>query len=479
MKTTHLRASAPLALITLALLVSACRPAAAPSAAPAQPATTQSSEQTTAATAAPTSSAATSADVTAAPVLGATSAACNIAPPAQPVEITFLGWPGWGADTYVKWLEECNAVNNVKVNVRLMDNSSAVEQMSLAFASGGASPYAIVHQANSSIQANGWKGWLLPLNDLIEKYREKYNLDDIAPAHWNAATFDGKILGVPMQSNTIMLMYRSDLFAKLSLKVPTTYDEIITACKALKGEPGINVPFALDLSAGWAWSIAFLEALRSKGGDYFVAGSNEPAFNSPEGVAALKKIKEVVDACMGQEGLTMGYEQFQAGLRNGSVAFIHTWADSGSNMLDPTKSDFADVIKFAPAASVEPGGKLAGTAWNDYWAIPASYQGDPDLVFQMIMEAGRADRQAEAAKLGLVTRSSAMSSSSSPIAIPALETITQGVGPVPKNLPYGLLDAALGNYLPLVGTGELTPEEALQKAEDEYTAEAKVQGFLK
>jgi hypothetical protein len=31
----------------------------------------------------------------------------------------------------------------------------------------------------------------------------------------------------------------------------------------------------------------------------------------------------------------------------------------------------------------------------------------------------------------------------------------------------------------LVGTGELTPEEALQKAEEEYLAQAKEKGFLK
>ena len=207
--------------------------------------------------------------------------------------------------------------------------------------------------------------------------------------------------------------------------------------------------------------------------------TNEPAFNSPECVAALKKIKEVVDACMGPEGLTYGYEQSAAGLQNGSIAFIHTWASSGDLMTDPNTTDFADVIKFAPAASVEPGGKLAGSAWNDFWAIPASYQGDPELLFQMIMEATRVDHQVEAAKVGLVTRTSVLEGGEAlPFAAAASETLMKGIGSVPKSPAWGLLDTALGNWLPLVGTGELSPEEALQKAEEEYLAEAKAQGYL-
>ncbi|MBC7121408.1 MAG: extracellular solute-binding protein [Candidatus Methanosuratus sp.] len=404
---------------------------------------------------------------------------CAIEPPAKPVEFTYLGWPMPVMAPYTTALDKCNAVKNIKVYVREMDNASAIEQMSLAFGSGGASPFAIVMQSNSSIQQNVWKGWLMPLDDLVEKYWEKYQLDDIAPVHWEAATFDGTIYGIPMTANVIMLMYRSDLFKKYNLKVPTTYDEIISACGVLKQEPGLTVPFAMDLSAGWAWSIAFYEALASLGGNVFVEGTFEPAFNSPEGVAALTKIKEVADACMGVEGMALGSNGMGAGMGNGTIGFIHTWASEGAALIDPEKSDMWDKIAFAPAASVEAGGKLAGSSWNDFWAIPASFEGDADLVFQLIMEAARADHQAEAAKAGLVPRTSALLSSENPLATAALETLEKGVGPVPKSIAYPILDAALGNYLPFVGSGELTPKEALQKAEEQYISEATDKGYLK
>jgi multiple sugar transport system substrate-binding protein len=413
------------------------------------------------------------------PVTGVVVAECPIDPPAAPVAVTYLGWSFPLFDQYLSYLDACRGVSNVTVNVLQMDNQSAIEQMSLAFASGGASPYAIVHQSNSSIQSNVWKGWLTPLSDLVEKYREEYNLDDIDQGMWDGATFDGEIYGVPMGANAIMLMYREDLFDKNNLEVPTTYDEIIAACHVLKDEPGIDIPFAMDLSAGWAWGIAFREALVSLGGDLFVEGTNEPAFNSPEGVAALEKIMEVVDGCMGAEGLTYGSGAMSAGLGNGSVAFIHTWASSGVSLTDPERSDMWDQIAFAPAASVEPGGKLAGSAWGDFWAIPASYQGDVDLVFRLILEAGRADHQAEAVDLGMVTRTSALQSEGALAFAPAaLETIANGVGATPRRIATPTMNASLDNWLPFLGTGEMSPEEVLQAAEEEYIREATAAGYL-
>ena len=404
---------------------------------------------------------------------------CPLDPPAEPVQVTYLGWPAPLFDVYTSVLDECNEVENVSVDIRTMDNASAIEQMSLSFASGGDSPYAIVQQSNSSIQQNVWQGWLTPLDDLVEKYREEYNLDDIDPSMWEGATFDGTIYGVPMGANAIMLMYRQDLFEEYGLEVPTTYDEIIAACEVLKEDPDLELPFAMDLSAGWAWGIAFREALVSEGGDLFVEGSNEPAFNSPEGVAALNKMKEVIDGCMGQAGLSYDSGAMSSGLGNGSIAFIHTWASSGASLKDPERSDMWEQIAFAPAAATEPGGKLAGSAWGDFWAIPANYDGDVDLVFRMMMEAALPEYQAAAADVGMVTRTSVLQSGEAlPVAEAALTTIAEGAGATPRKEAQPTLSAVLDNWLPFLGTGEMTAEEILQAAEEEYIQEAQAKGYL-
>lgn len=469
-------------LVILSTILSACAaPTAAPTQAPAaQPTQAPAVQPTQAPAAQPTQApAAPTAAPTAVPA-APTVADCAITGPEKPVEITYIGWSMPIVDTYTGYMQKCNDVKNVKVNLRLMDNASAIEQMNLAFASGGDSPFAVIQQSNSSIQRNVWKGWLSPIDDLVAKYSEQYQLDDIAAGQWQGVTFNGKIYGIPMGSNAIMLMYRKDLFEKYSLKPPTTYDELISTCTTLKQEAGLVAPFALDLSAGWAWSIAFYEAMSSLGGQYFEEGTANPTFNSEIGVKALTKLKEVLDACMGTDNLSLNSTTMAAGLGNGTIGMIHTWASSGKALTDQDKSDYWDQIAFAPPPAVEAGGKLAGSAWGDYFAIPTSYKGDRDLVFQIIMEALRPDHHAEAGKLGMVTRTSVLTSGEALVfASTALETIERGVGPVPRNIAYPTLDAALGNWLPLVGTGELTPAEALQKAEEEYIAKAKQMGYLK
>ncbi|MBL8055634.1 MAG: extracellular solute-binding protein [Anaerolineales bacterium] len=403
-------------------------------------------------------------------------AACHLTPPAEPVTVNVLGWSFDIMDFYADEFKKCGEIQNVDVSVKLLDNTGVYEAVRLALSSGGTSPYDIVHGANTSMIEWGSQGWLLPLNDLVEKYRAQYNLDDISAKAWEGSTIDGKIYGVPVVGNTLHLAYRADLFEKYGVKVPTTYDEVIQACQVLKAEPGLQAPFAMDVSAGWAWELEFFHFIRSYGSD-FLNADNTPAFNSPEGVAAATKMKEVVDACMGEAHITLGYEANEVAMRTGTLAFTEIWSANTNSMIDPAQSQFASVIKFAPAPAPQPGGLLGGSAWNDYYSIPTTTAVDPDLLFRLIMEVADVPSMQAAAKVGIVTRTSIKDGL--PTLLASSETMAKGVGIYPPNPAIPLARAALGNWLPYIGTGEKTPQEALDAAAEEYIKEAKAQGFLK
>jgi len=402
--------------------------------------------------------------------------ACNVAAPSEPITVNVYGWTFDIMDYYAEELEKCTEVENIDVEVQLLDSATVSENVRLALSTGGDSPYDIVHGANSQMIEWGSEGWIMPLNDLIDKYRDEYDLDDISDAAWAGSVVDGNIYGIPVVGNTLHLAYRSDLFEQYNLEVPTTYDEIIAACEVLKDEPSIDVPFTMDVSAGWAWEIEFLAFIRSYGGD-FLNEDNSPAFNSPEGVEAATKMKEVVDACMGDAHLSYGYETNAIAMANGSIAFTQIWASATNDMVDPEQSDFADVIKFAPAAAPKPGSLLGGSAWNDYYAIPTTTTVDPELLFLMIMHAADAQSMQEAAKFGIVTRTS-ITEGGVPYLAAANETIANGVGIYQVNPPIPLARAALGNWMPFIGSGEMTAQEALDAAAEEYITEATAQGYL-
>ena len=260
--------------------------------------------------------------------------ACNIDPPKSAVEVNVIGWSFEIMDFYADEMKKCGEVKNIDVNVQLQDFQATKEAFRLANAGGGDSPFDIMHVANTGITEFGLIGWFLPLNDLIDKYRDEYNLDDISATGWEGATIDGKIYGIPATANTLHLAYRSDLFKKYGLKVPKSYDEVIEVCKVLQKEPSIDVPFTLDLSAGWAWEIEFLAFIRSYGSDYLNADKT-PSFNNTNGVAAATKMKEVVDACMGPPGLAIGYEAAEIAMNTGAQAMVHIWASNTVSMFDP------------------------------------------------------------------------------------------------------------------------------------------------
>ncbi|WP_420641510.1 ABC transporter substrate-binding protein [Candidatus Leptofilum sp.] len=275
-------------------------------------------------------------------------AACNIEPPAEPVTINYFGWPFDIMEFYAAEMEKCGEVENIEVDVQFQDFTAVKEAFRLAMSTGGESPYDILHIANTGITEFGPPGWLLPLNDLIDKYRDEYDLDDISETAWAGGTIDGQIYGIPAVGNTLHLAYRSDLFEQYGLEPPATYDDVINICEVMADEPSIDLVFTQDLSAGWAWELEFFHFLRAHGGD-FLNEDNTVAFNSPEGVAALTQMKEVVDACMGPEGLALGYEAAEIAINTGAQAMVHIWASNTLSMFDPEQSDFVDEIKFAPA----------------------------------------------------------------------------------------------------------------------------------
>ncbi|MGB1288482.1 MAG: ABC transporter substrate-binding protein, partial [Aggregatilineales bacterium] len=227
---------------------------------------------------------------------------CNIEAPADAAEVNMIGWSFPITDFYAAELDACNEVENLTVNTQLLASTDAQEQVRLALSTGGDSPYDIVHLSNAQVGEWAGTGWLMPLNDLIEQYGEQYNLDDIPDVAWDGVTIDGQIYGVPMVSNTLHFIYRSDIYEEMGLEVPDTYAEVIENCNTMGlDNPDYDAAFTINLSAGWAWEIEFFQFIRAYGGD-FLNEDLTPAFNGEEGLQAVELMMDIADACMGDFG---------------------------------------------------------------------------------------------------------------------------------------------------------------------------------
>ncbi len=404
---------------------------------------------------------------------------CNVESPESATQIDMLGWAFPITSFYAKELEKCNGVENIRVNTQLLDSGSAREQARLALSGQGMSPYEIVHVDDPLLTELASQDKIQPLDDLIAKYKDQYDLGDIGEGIYKLGTVNGKVYGIPIVANTMHYFYNTDTFKELGLDVPETYDDVIASCAKLKDVEDAELPFTMNLHAGWAWRIEFHSLLKAFGGDWLNEDST-PKFNGPEGVKAVEKMMEVVEACMGEEGLTWSIDDTEIALETGAMPSAHTWASRAANMDNPEKSKLVGKIGFAPAMRAVAGGPHAGPAAADFYVIPTKTDVDPDLIFRIIMEAADLESQMEAAKLGLVTRDAvAKSGGGGRYLEAALETINNGAGNYGPNPAGALARTAIENTLPKVATGELTPQEALDEAAKLYIAEATKQGYIK
>lgn len=399
---------------------------------------------------------------------------CNIPNPADEVEIDVMGWEFPIITQYADELEECED-GNYSFNVQFLDSAEAQDAMRLDGATG--SPEFEMYQgSNSFILELANSGALMPLNDLIDKYGADYGLDEIDQAFFDFASLDGDIYAIPMVSNTMHVFYNEPKLAEVGVEVPTTFEEALAACPAIQAA-GYDTGFLYMLSAGWAWSIEFSSVLGANGVRFVDTETNEPQFNSPEGIAAANTLKSMLDECGGTAASTYSTDDIQAAFQTGEIILGHTWASRAAAMDDPEASTEVGNIQFAPALSTG-GDILASPAYIDGYGIPKGV--DPEIVdeiFLAILAASDRESQEAAAEFGLVTRAGVTNANGPRDGAAAEASLVNGRGPDLPTAAAAIARAKVGDAMITILDGT-SVEDALAAAEAAYIEEATAQGLL-
>ena len=135
-----------------------------------------------------------------------------------------------------------------------------------------------------------------PINDRLAE--KKIDMEARYPyAHLRAArdaNGNGKnILGFPIRGHVQLMFYRKDLFDKLGLKPPATWDQMIEVGKQVQAKSDLaGVAMYYGKTAGQNLMIWF-NYLWGMGGELLDA-KGQPAFNSAQGVAATQAYIDVL-----------------------------------------------------------------------------------------------------------------------------------------------------------------------------------------
>ena len=116
------------------------------------------------------------------------------------------------------------------------------------------------------------------------------------PSFWESNSIDGTVWALPILASCRALFCNMDLLNEAGIEAaPTTWDEVLTACQAIKDTFGDEiVPWGLDISTDEGQA-AFSYYSWNFGGGYVDAEGNW-ALNSAENVQAVEFIKTLIDS---------------------------------------------------------------------------------------------------------------------------------------------------------------------------------------
>jgi multiple sugar transport system substrate-binding protein len=147
-----------------------------------------------------------------------------------------------------------------RVNTQTVPAGDFYEKLNTVVPQGQGPDVAIMHLDYVAKYAD--LGMLVSFDDLMAD--SEINGEDYIPAVWDAGEFDGSRYAIPLDVHPIGLYYNQDILDEYDVEVPTTYDELVSACDILTDEA--NDQWCLPISNVWPSGHLFTSALFQNGG---------------------------------------------------------------------------------------------------------------------------------------------------------------------------------------------------------------------
>src|SRR3954452_3634264 len=171
-------------------------------------------------------------------------------------------------------------------------NDSALQKTVAAFTSGNYPDAS--YQYGSSAAQLAKQPQLVDLTDRVQG--ADMDWEDFYPSEREAATVDGKVVGLPALVDNLSLVYNKTMFADAGVAEPTndwTWEDFRNAAKQLTDADAKTYGWAYvnDGSEDTVWR--FLAMLWQAGGELLTDDNSAPAFDSDAGLAALTQLHDM------------------------------------------------------------------------------------------------------------------------------------------------------------------------------------------
>ncbi|HMK91550.1 MAG TPA: ABC transporter substrate-binding protein [Thermoleophilia bacterium] len=350
------------------------------------------------------------------------------------------------------------------------NNDYALTKLQTALAAGKAPDISYQYGSSMALLAK-----LPQVVDLTSRVNEpSFGWNDFFPAERLATTVNGKVLGVPALVDNLAIVYNKKLFDQAGVSYPTadwTWTDFRDAAKKLTNPAAKQFGWAYvnDGSEDTVWR--FLALLWQSDGDLLNADNTKAAFNSPAGLAAMNLLHNmsVVDKSIYLDSGNGNYlNLFNAGkiamLWTGpwDISSINKGVDFGVQILpgNPTHATIAGPDNYVV---INNGSQRVNDAWSfiKWFTSPKEH-------LNYAIQTGHLPIRAAETKLPEYKSVYLKKFPSSVVFVANLNNVTKARPNIPT---YPKVSSDLGQAVQGVLLGKLSPQQALQQAEQQVNSD--------
>jgi len=231
---------------------------------------------------------------------------------------------------------------NINIDVTPMSHSDTHDKIFVAIASGSGAPD-ILTIDSAYIQKFIDQGGLVDMTSYINTVRNKFPAYKIA----NDSDANGRVYAVPFDCGPVGVYYQKGIVDKYKITMPETWDQWIALGKQMKAK-GVFMNTISVAAAAMDQSMHGEVGLHSlltqqQGGAYFDS-SLRPTLDTKESIAAMKLIKQMVDAGIAAnvaQGSPAFYDMYNKGQVLGVISAAW-YVNVLNNFVTPDMAQFGN-----------------------------------------------------------------------------------------------------------------------------------------
>jgi multiple sugar transport system substrate-binding protein len=389
---------------------------------------------------------------------------------AEPASITVTGISSFGliADQLPRFTQ----ATGIKVNLQILPYPQ-LRSRAMADLVGGTADSDIYLQDIVWLGEWATNRYVRPLDDLFARDAAELDIADLLPGAFNALSrWDGKIWSVPVGAFYFLNYYRTDWFAAKHLAAPVTLADVDADAAALTDPAANRYGIAMAYQKGSPIASWFLATYAGAGGRLLADPPHNfrPTLDSPLAAEVLRHFLGWEKS--GPRGV-VGYHwnDQTIAMQSGRIAMSPTFSVNGTEFAKPDKSVVSKVLGYTYMPRVKAADPVV-VPFGGWAAAMNAKSAKTEAAWTFLKFLMSQQTQLELAKVGgTPVRYSSLADAGLQKTYPWLGLIeaAEKSGTIypdyrPRYPFYPKIEEAMGLQLNLAALGQITPTEALARA---------------